>query len=263
MNKKILAIIIAITLVVILIGTVCYGVVKKEITKIENPIATITIEGYETPIIVELYPEYAPNTVTNFIKLANNGFYNGLKIHRVEDYVIQGGDPNGNGSGGPTLSSIDSSIEKGSDADKQYSINGEFSDNGYDKNTLAHEKGVISMARNDYGSASDSLTDEGYNSAGSQFFICLKYMPYFNGKYSAFGRVTSGMETVDAISQVELKVEKDEETGTETQTSEPKDDIIITSITVDTKGVDYGMPKVHEAFDYTSWYLQRLYGTQS
>jgi len=86
--------------------------------------ATIKFEGYEEPVIVELYPDQALNTVKNFIALSNGGFYDGLIIHRIEkDFVIQGGDPEGTGSGWPTLSAIDSSIEKGSDADKKYSIN--------------------------------------------------------------------------------------------------------------------------------------------
>ena len=263
MSKKAVAMIIAIVLVVVLIGTVCYGVFMKVTSKVENPIATITFEGYDEPIVVELYPEYALNTVKNFIALANNGFYNGLTIHRIEDYVIQGGDPNGNGTGGPTRRSIDSSIEKDSKSNTEYSIVGEFSANGYKENTLAHEKGVISMARSDYSYLSSSLTDEGYNSAGSQFFFCLKYMPYFNGNYAAFGKIISGMDTLDKIASVELKVEVDEETGEETKTNEPKEPVVISNVEIDTKGVDYGMPETMEPFDYTSWYLQRLYGNQS
>jgi len=122
MNKKEVGMIIAIILVIVLLGTVCYGFVGKLTYKVENPVATIEFEGYEEPLVVELYPEYALNTVKNFIALANNGFYNGLKIHRVEGSIIQGGDPKGDGSGGPTLSAIDKSIEKDSDQDKEYSI---------------------------------------------------------------------------------------------------------------------------------------------
>lgn len=260
MNKKIIAMIIAIILVVILIGTVSYGCIMKITQKTENPVATITIEGYEEPIIVELYPEYALNTVKNFIALANSGFYDGLTIHRIEEYVIQGGDPNGDGTGGPTLSSIDSSITEGSDEDTEYAIVGEFKANGYTDNTLAHEKGVISMARTDYTSLSSQLLEEGYNSAGSQFFICTEYCPSFNGYYAAFGKVTSGWDTLDAISNVELATEVDEETGEETTTTSPAETITISSITVDTKGVDYGMPETLDVFDYYTWYINQLYG---
>lgn len=126
MNKKNIIMIIAIILVIAIIGVILFGIVGKatQDKKIEHPIAKIKIEGYDEEIVVELYPEYALNTVKNFIALSNNGFYDGLIIHRVEkDFVIQGGDPEGNGSGGPTLSAIDSKIEKGSSADKAYSIN--------------------------------------------------------------------------------------------------------------------------------------------
>ncbi len=260
MNKKTIALIVAILLVVILIGTVSYGVFKKFTYKVENPIATINIEGYEKPIVVKLYPEYAPNTVNNFITLANNGFYNELTIHRVESYVIQGGDPKGDGTGGPTLSAIDKSIEKDSEADKEYAIKGEFKANGYEGNPLAHEKGVISMARSSYTQFSPDLVEEGYNSAGSQFFICTDYTPSFNGSYAAFGSVIDGWETLDEISKVKLKVEVDEETKEETQTSTPEETIKITSITIDTKGVNYGAPETVEPFDYYSWYLSKYYG---
>lgn len=257
MNKKIIALTIAIILVVILLGTVSYGVIKKLTYKPENPIATITIEGYEKPLVVELYPEYALNTVKNFITLANNGFYNGLTIHRIETYVIQGGDPKGDGTGGPTLSAVDSSIEKDSDEDKEYAIVGEFKANGY-KNPIVHEKGVISMARSSYNSA--ELLSESYNSAGSQFFICTDYCPSFNGNYAAFGKLIDGWETLDAISKVELKVEVDEEAKEETKTSEPKETIKMTTVTVDTKGVDYEAPETQGTFDYSSWYMKKYYG---
>lgn len=258
MKNKIVLMVIAIIIFLVLMGVVVLGAVGNFKGIKENPIATITIEGYETPIVVELYPEIASNTVNNFITLANNGFYNGLIIHRVEkDFVIQGGDPEGTGNGGPTLSAIDSTIEKGSDADKEYTIVGEFTKNGYKKNTLKHERGVISMARSSY---SGEIVREGYNSAGSQFFICQKNAPSLNGLYAGFGKVTSGMETVDKISEVELKVEKNEETGEETKTSKPEKDVVISSITIDTKGVEYGKPKTEEPFDYTSWYMKKYYG---
>lgn len=262
MNKNKLAMTIAILLVIILIGTVCYGVVMKVITKVEHPIATIEFEGYEEPIVVELYPEYAQNTVRNFITLADNGFYDGLKIHRVEEYVIQGGDPNGDGTGSPTLSAIDPEIEEDSEEDKEYSIVGEFKENGYEGNTLVHDRGVISMARGDYRQLSSDLVEESYNSAGSQFFICTKYMQSFNGNYAAFGMMTSGWDTLEAISNVALKVETDEETGETTTTNVPETDVIIKSITIDTNGVDYEKPETVEPFDYYTWYLTNMYSSQ-
>ena len=133
--------------------------------------AEIVIENYGT-IELELYGDLAPKTVENFVKLANEGFYDGLTFHRIiEGFMMQGGDPKGNGSGG-----------SGTD------IVGEFKSNGYSRNTLKHKRGVISMARS-----------EEPNSASSQFFIMHKDYPSLNGEYAAFGRVTSGMDVVDKI----------------------------------------------------------------
>lgn len=130
----------------------------------------ITMEDGKT-MEAELYPDTAPKTVENFIKLAKSGFYDGLTFHRViPGFMIQGGDPKGNGTGGPG-----------------YSIPGEFSSNGF-KNDLKHTRGVLSMAR--------SMDP---NSAGSQFFIMHQNAPHLDGQYAAFGKVTKGMDTVDAI----------------------------------------------------------------
>lgn len=122
----------------------------------------------------ELYPDKAPKTVENFVKLAKEGFYDGLTFHRViKGFMIQGGDPKGNGTGGPG-----------------YSIEGEFSGNGFKQNDLKHTRGVLSMAR-----AQDP------NSAGSQFFIMHADAPYLDGQYAAFGKVTKGMDAVDKIAE--------------------------------------------------------------
>ncbi|CEQ20277.1 peptidyl-prolyl cis-trans isomerase B [[Clostridium] sordellii] len=165
----------------------------------ELPIATINIKDYGT-IKAELHPHLAPNTVNNFIELANNEFYNGLIIHRVvKDFVIQGGDPEGSGIGGPG-----------------YSIKGEFEENGF-RNDLKHEKGVLSMARS-----------QQPDSAGSQFFIVTKDSPNLDKKYAAFGKVISGIEIVDDINSVEVD-KKDK----------PKEKIEIESISVDTRGIEY------------------------
>ena len=168
----------------------------------ELPIATITIKDYGT-VEAELYPHIAPNTVNNFISLANSGFYDGLTFHRViKDFMIQGGDPNGNGTGGPG-----------------YSIKGEFSSNGF-KNDLAHTEGVLSMARS-------QMND----SAGSQFFIMTKESPHLDGQYAAFGKVIKGMDIVHQIENVETDA-----------MDKPIKDVVIESIKVDTKGVDYPSP---------------------
>ncbi len=142
----------------------------------KKTIAKIEVENYGT-ITVELYPDIAPITVKNFVNLAKKGFYNGLTFHRIMDgFMIQGGDPLGNGTGGNTDSQ-----------GNRLTIKGEFTANGV-SNTLSHKRGVISMAR-----AQD------YNSASSQFFIMHKDAAYLDGAYAAFGQVTSGMEVVDKI----------------------------------------------------------------
>lgn len=165
----------------------------------ELPIATIKVKDYGT-IEAELYPHLAPNTVNNFIELANNKFYDGLIFHRVvKDFVIQGGDPEGSGTGGPG-----------------YSIKGEFDDNGF-KNDIKHEKGVLSMARS-----------QQPDSAGSQFFIVTKDAKNLDKQYAAFGKVIKGMDVVDKINTVEVG-----------SNDKPKKNVVIESIRVDTKGVEY------------------------
>ncbi|MCC6095253.1 MAG: peptidylprolyl isomerase [Eubacterium sp.] len=168
-----------------------------------NPIVTITMENGDV-MKAELYPEMAPNTVNNFISLVQKGFYDGLGFHRIiSGFMIQGGDPAGNGTGGPG-----------------YSIKGEFSQNGF-KNTLSHEPGVLSMAR-----AMDP------DSAGSQFFIMHKTADYLDGQYAAFGRIIEGMDIVNKIAETK--------TDWGDRPVEPQ---IIRSMTVDTQGVDYPEPE--------------------
>lgn len=242
---------IAIILVVALIGGLAYGYYRKATYKSQNPIVSMEIEGYGT-IKVELYPEIAPNTVSNFVKLANNGFYNGLTFHRVvENFMIQGGDKNGDGTGNPTLKDLDAS--KPEDA---YTIKGEMLANGNKANTLRHEEGVISMARADYTNYSSQLIAESYNSAGSQFFIMTKNSPSLNGIYTPFGKVIEGMEIVHQIEKLELAKEKNEETGEETTTDKPVNPPVITRMSVETFGIDYGMPETLTPFDAQAWFMQ-------
>lgn len=170
-----------------------------------NPIVTITMESGEQ-IEVELYPSVAPNTVKSFISLVEKGFYNGLIFHRViPDFMIQGGDPNGNGSGGPG-----------------YAIKGEFTNNGFENN-LKHERGVISMGR----------TSQDPNSAGSQFFITATTYPSLDKDYAAFGKVIGGMETVDKI----VNSPRDKK-------NKPIQNQVMKSVTVDTVGENYAEPDV-------------------
>ena len=149
----------------------------------DNPVVAMYIENYGS-IVMELYPDIAPNTVNNFISLIKKGFYDNNTMHRLaKDFVLQGGDPTGSGSGGPG-----------------YSIEGEFASNGFENN-LSHKKWVISMAR----SSND------YNSAGSQFFICLEDSTFLDGNYAAFGKVIAGFDNIKNIENSEIVV--DEESG--------------------------------------------------
>ena len=248
--KKIKIIIAILALIVILglIGLVCFGYYKKATLNVQNPVATMEVENFGT-VKIELYPEFAPNTVANFIKLANNGYYDGLTFHRiVKDFMIQGGDSKGDGTGSVTMSSLDTSIEKDSEEDKEYNIKGEFIANGV-KNTLKHEEGVISMARADYTQYSSSLAKASYNSAGSQFFIVTKTTTSLDGQYTSFGKVTEGMDIVHKIEDVKVKAVED---GGEAST--PETAPVIKEIRVETYGVDYGMPETLDAFNISDYF---------
>ena len=169
----------------------------------QNPIVTIEMENGGV-IKAELYPEVAPNSVNNFISLVKKGFYDGLIFHRViPGFMIQGGCPNGTGMGGPG-----------------YSIKGEFAQNGV-KNDLAHDRGVLSMAR-----AMDP------DSAGSQFFIMVEKAPHLDGQYAAFGKVIEGMDVADQI----VSAKRD-------WNDKPREPQRMKKVTVDTFGVDYPEPE--------------------
>jgi len=169
----------------------------------QYPIVTITMEDGSV-MKAELYPQVAPNTVNNFLSLVKKGFYDGLIFHRViSGFMIQGGCPEGTGMGGPG-----------------YCIKGEFSGNGF-TNQLKHERGVLSMAR--------TMSPD---TAGSQFFIMHENSPFLDGQYAAFGRVTEGLEVIDAIADQDVNYE-----------DRPLVDQVIKSITAETFGVDYPEPE--------------------
>jgi peptidyl-prolyl cis-trans isomerase B (cyclophilin B) len=176
---------------------------NKEDDSMKNPIVTITMDGGGV-IKAELYPDKAPNTVANFVSLIQAGFYDGLIFHRTSPvFMIQGGDPNGDGSGGPG-----------------YSIFGEFADNGFEQNDISHERGVLSMARRSFP----------LNSAGSQFFIMTSDSFGLDGGYAAFGRVTEGLDVVDSIAS------GPNTGGQEMRALEPR---TMVTVTVETFGIDY------------------------
>ena len=254
MNKlKNILWIIALILVIVLIAGVGYGYYRKATMEVTNPVATMEVENFGT-VKIELYPDLAPETVANFITLANRGFYDGLTFHRVvKDFMIQGGDPEGTGQGSAKISDL-----KDGGEDTAYSIKGEFVANGVN-NTLKFEEGVIGMARNDYTSYSSTLTEESYNSGSSQFFIMTADNTSLNGYYTAFGKVIEGMDVIHNIENVEVKAADDSEETGNTEVSTPVNPVTITSIKVETNGVDYGLPETLTPFDYMSW-LYRQYG---
>ncbi len=169
----------------------------------QNPIVTITMQN-GCVMKAELYPSVAPNTVNNFISLIQKGFYNGLTFHRViRGFMLQGGCPDGTGTGGPG-----------------YHIKGEFSQNGF-ANDLKHTEGVLSMARAMHP-----------NSAGSQFFIMHKAAPHLDGSYAAFGKIIEGMDVVNTIAECMTNYN-----------DKPIQPQIMQSVTVDTFGVDYPQPE--------------------
>lgn len=257
--------IIALILIIALIAGVSYGYYKKATMEVKNPIVTMEVQDFGT-IKLELYPEMAPQTVSNFVALAQHGFYDGLKFHRiVEGFMIQGGDSNGDGTGSPKLSDLGIDVKDGEDRD--YCIKGEFLSNGYNKNTLKHKEGVISMARADYTQKySQSLTTESYNSAGSQFFIMTADNSSLDGNYAPFGKVIEGMDIVHNIEKVEVK-EADSSSSSEDSSSEseskekstPVNDVIISKVSVETYGVDYGKPDTLETWNYYDW-AYKTYG---
>ena len=169
----------------------------------QNPIVTFTMENGDT-MKAELYPEVAPNTVNNFISLVKKGFYDGLIFHRIiSGFMIQGGDPDGTGMGGPG-----------------YSIKGEFSYNGVDNN-LKHSRGVLSMARAQHP-----------DSAGSQFFIMHANAPHRDGQYAAFGKLIEGEDVLDSIASVDTD-----------WNDRPRKPQVMKTVTVETFGVDYDEPE--------------------
>lgn len=169
-----------------------------------DPVVTFVMQNGKT-FRAQLYPDKAPNTVYNFLSLVRSGFYDGLTFHRViEGFMIQGGDPAGNGTGGPG-----------------YTIRGEFRMNGFAQNDIKHRRGVLSMARS-------MLPD----SAGSQFFIMHEDSSHLDGQYAAFGKVTEGMDVVDRIASVKTNF-----------SDKPKEDQRMKKVTVETFGVDYPEPE--------------------
>ena len=263
MKKNILTIIILV-IVLALLGYVGFGYYKTLTSEKKNPIVTMEVENYGT-IKMELYPDVAPNTVKNFINLIQKGYYDGKVFSGLDSTCVYIGKNSEGNVENAKMSLVNDSIEAGSDADVEYSIEGEFVANGYDNNNLKHEKGTISMSRIDYTQFSSSLTKESYNSANAQFCILLNDERGLNGMYAAFGKVIEGMDVVEKISQLETKVDEESTDETTTKSTNTLKTFasypVIKSMTVDTFGVDYGKPEVSKAFDYYN-YMYQYYSNQ-
>ena len=230
-NTKNIMWVIALIAVIVLIGVVIFGYIKKATFKAQNPVVTMEVENFGT-IKMELYPDKAPESVSNFIALANRGFYDGTKFHRVvKDFMIQTGSKNGDGTTGATLGDL-----KGTDEKNQYTITGEFLANGITYTTF-----------------SPSLTSESYNSACTQFFITTKETSYLNGYYAPFGKVIEGLDVVHKIEEVEVTVPEGTEENTNAEVSTPVNPPVVKSIRVETYGIDYGLPKTLTPFDSNAW----------
>jgi peptidyl-prolyl cis-trans isomerase B (cyclophilin B) len=257
--KSIMWIIIAIVAIA-LIGLVVYGFVMYATQEVKNPEVTFEIEGYGSVKVV-LYPESAPNTVKNFLALLNSGYYDDKVVYGRDEYGVYFGRDSEGDVEAPKLSTINSDIEEDSDDDYEYEINGEFVVNGDNDNTISHKKYVLSMVRADYTQQVSSLTTQSYNSATSQFMILDTDATELNGLYAAFGEVVEGTEIIDELYSREIATDDDESTGTEynaTTINAFSSFPTITNITVETYGVDYGLPETHEAFDYSSYLYQLL-----
>lgn len=276
-KKIILLLIVLVLLAGIILVTVNFVLSKTDVKK--NPVITMEFEGYGT-VKIELYPDKAPNTVKNFIRLAQRGYYDGKTITDVEDKLIRGGltettDEDGNTTtSGPKYSDLKDLGEGQNDA--AYNIAGEFIENGFNDNTLSHQRGVISMYRltaanyqneiamiqlmgDAYDSYIDSLIDDMNDSQNGGFFILTEDAPEFDGQFAAFGKVIEGMDVVDAMSKVELQKATTTTTNTDgeevkTETGEtstkPVTAPVISKVTVETYGVDYGEPETENYFEF-------------
>ncbi len=235
MKKTKILWIVAIIAIVVLIGLLVYGYVRKLTEEVKNPVVTMEVADYGT-VKIELYPDVAPNTVKHFVSKVQEGYYDGLTFHRtIPEFMIQGGDKEGTGKG-----------------QTDYCIPGEFIANGFKGNKLKHERGVISMARTSYS----------YDSASTQFFIMTENTSSLDGHYAAFGKVIEGMDVVDKIANTEVVYRSSDlganekaptnEDGSIIDSDRPVNPPVITKMTVETYGVDYSGYETVEPLDYVS-----------
>lgn len=262
---KLVVSIIVLIAVILLLGIVGYGVYWRLTDTTTHPLVTVEIENYGT-IQMELYPEYAPNTVANIIKLIQAGYYDGKVVYGKDDMCLYLGRDSSGEIVNPTTSLIFDDVEEGSDDDFEYSIAGEFVANGFNQNTLRQDKGVVTLIRNDYTQYISSLYQESYDSGNAQLAVMMTDEANdLNGSYAAFGKITSGLDILEKIYNEAAIKATETDSETEDTSSEDEGGIdefetypVITSVTVDTYGEDFGSPEVSEAFDYNSYISELL-----
>jgi len=266
MNKTAKLIIWIVILVAVLVGLgfYCYGYIQHATTGNDHPVATIEIDGRGT-IKMELYPEYAPNTVANFIKLAEKGYYNDKVFFAKDTMNLYVGETQAGEDVHPHLSTIFDLKEN--EQDYEYSIEGEFILNGFKQNTLRADKWSVLLYREDYTSMLPQLATQSYNSGHSQFAIVMDdaNSAAVNGGYATFAKVIEGFDVLeDIFKNVPVAVTEGAEDAAATQSVQKFQNYpVMKSVTVDTHGIDYGYPTVQEAFDYQSYmydFINQYYG---
>ncbi len=237
----------------------------------KNPVVTLSIEGYGD-VKIELYPDYAPNTVSHIVNLVQKGFYNGKLFYGTDGTAVNAGmvlkenteeqNTTEEASTEEVLEPVEdelmasyynSSIEANSENDYKISISGEFVANDFDENTLRFEYGTVGLYRNDYDGYGTDLSNYSYNSGTSLFFILTEEDSNLNGMYTAFGKVTSGMDIIEKINSLPTKESEESEETTNNIKYFDGNYPVITSATVETYGVNYKVPEYMEAFDYNSY----------
>lgn len=244
----------------LLLGGVVYNLARATHEEPIHPEVTFEIENVGT-VKMELYQEYAPNTVANIVKLVEAGYYNNKVVYGKDEICLYIGRNQEGEVDNPTVSLINPEVEVGSENDFTYSIPGEFTSNGFEQNTLRHEEGIVTLLRNNYGT---DLQEQSYNSGNTQIGVMMEGdSSNLNSVYAAFGKVTEGLDLLKNIYNTQEIAEPiaDETTGetTETGIAEFSNKLVITSATVDTKGVEFAVPEVTEWFDYEEYMYQMFY----
>ena len=250
-------IIIAIA-IFLLLGGIVYNFVRAVSEKVIHPEVTFEIENLGT-VKMELYQEYAPNTVANIIKLVEKGYYTNKVIYGKNTVCLYFGTSEDGKAEIPQASFVNSEIGANSEKDFQYTIPGEFLQNGFKQNTLCHEKGVVTLIRDNYGSA---LLEQGYNSGVSKLGIIMEdTAANLNGTYAAFGKITEGLDLLENLylNSETKEPQVDEQTGEAvTTTEEFSNKLVIKSATANTHGINFGIPEMVEYFNYDEYVYQVL-----